>query len=185
MKGVTVIRGVLVSLAAVGFCLPHTAFAAERPSGQMPGVIDVALSNGGRLDGQVVNAQGTALKNVTVSVRRQGQEVAKTRTDDRGYFAVRGLRSGMYQVVAAKGYGMYRLWAPGLAPPSSQKGVLVVAGGNRVRGQGPLCGDPCGQGQFCMDPCCWACSPWFIGGLVAASIAVPIVVHNGGRPKSP
>ena len=175
MKGVTVVKGVLLSLAVLGFCLPQSAFAVEVTSGRMPGVIDVGLLDGGLLVGQVVDAQGVVLKNVPVSLRRQGQEVAKAQTDDRGYFAVKGLRGGMYQIVAAKGHGMYRLWAPGQAPPSAQKGVLVVAGRDMVRGQGPL-GANLGF---------WLSNPFVIGGIVAASIAVPIAVHNSERPRSP
>ena len=176
MKGATIVKGILVSLAVVGFCLPQTAFAVELPSGKMPGVIDVGLLDGGLLVGQVVDAQGAVLKNVSVSVRRQGQEVAKAQTDDRGYFAVRGLRTGMYQIVAAKGHGIYRLWAPGKAPPSAHKGVLVVAGRDMVRGQGPLAATLGGIGLS---------SPLVIGAVVAASVAVPVAIRNSERPSSP
>jgi len=165
----------MVSLAVVGFCLPQAAFAAEGPSGKAPALIDVALMDGGLLVGQVVNAQGTVLKDTPVSVHRQGQEIAKARTDERGYFAVRGLGGGIYEVRAAEGQGIYRLWAPGQAPPAAQKGVLVVAGRDMVRGQGPLLGH--------LGMCCG--SPLFIAGVVAASIAVPVAVHNSERPRSP
>ena len=175
MKGTTVVKGLMVSLAVAGFCLPQAAFAAGGSSAKVPHLIDVALSDGGLLVGQVVNAQGAAAKNAPVSVYRQGQEIAKARTDDRGYFAVRGLGGGIYQVKAAEGHGLYRLWAPGQAPPAAQKGVLVVAGRDMVRGQGELLGT-LGMGLG---------SPLLIAGVVAASIAVPVAVHNSERPRSP
>lgn len=175
MNGSTVVKSLMVLLAVAGFCLPQAAFAVDGPSSKVPHLIDVALLDGGLLVGQVVDAQGTVLKKTPVSVYRQGQEVAKTRTDDRGYFAVRGLGGGIYQVTAAEGHGIYRLWAPGHAPPAARKGVLVVAGRDTVRGQGPLLGS-LGMGLG---------SPLIIGAVVAASIAVPVAVHNSKRPSSP
>ena len=55
------------------------------------------------------------------------------------------------------------------------KGVLVVAGRDMVRGQGELLGT-LGMGLG---------SPLLIAGVVAASIAVPVAVHNSERPRSP
>ena len=175
MKGSAVVRGVLVSVALAGLCLPECVFAAGAvPTKEASGMIDVTLSQGGMLIGQVVDPQGMPLCNVAVSVRSQGQEVARATTDARGYFGVRGLRGGVYEVAAAEGHGIYRLWTPGSAPPACQQGVLMVAGQDMVRGQMP----------FCDSMCCWLSSPWVVGAIVATAIAVPIAVHNSKRPSS-
>jgi len=176
MKGSAVIKGLLVSLAVAGFCLPQCVFAAgPTPDRQTPGAIDVTLGQGGMLVGQVVDTQAKPLEKVTVSVRSQGQEVARALTDVRGYFAVRGLRGGIYEVTAAEGHGIYRVWMPGTAPPASQQGVLLIAGQDMVRG----------QMDCCDSMCCWLSSPWVVGAIVATAVAVPIAVHNSKRPSSP
>jgi len=180
MKASSVIKGFLVSLAVVGFCLPQAALAANGPSAKAPStkapqLIDVALSDGGLLLGQVVSAQGTAVKKAPVVLKHQGREIAKAQSNEQGYFAVRGLGGGIYQVKSAEGQGLYRLWAPGQAPPAAQKGVLVVAGRDLVRAQGPVLGH-LGMALG---------SPLIIAGVVAASIAVPVAVHNSERPRSP
>lgn len=174
MKGVGMVRGVLVSLAVVGFCFPQPLSAAGAVPDQRPVVIDVALMDGGVLLGQVVDPQGASLKGVPVSLRDRDREVAAAKTNDGGFFAVRGLRGGVYQIVAAEGHGAYRLWTPGTAPPSSQQGALVVAGRQTVRGQ-------FGGGALRF----WLANPWVIAGIVATAVAVPVAIHNAQRPSSP
>ena len=122
MKGKGVVKGALVSLAVVGFCLPETALAAAAAVDRMPAVTDVALTDGGVLFGKVIDPQGAALAKVPVSLQGRDREIARAVTDGNGYFAVRGLRGGVYQLVAETGQGVFRLWQPGTAPPSCQEG---------------------------------------------------------------
>ena len=171
MKCVGVIRGFLVVLAALGFCIPQPALAAMTGGDRAPVVTDVELGERGLLLGQVVNPQGMPMAKVTVSLRNTDREIARAKTDNNGYFAVRGLRGGVYQIVAAEGHGAYRLWTPGHAPPTSQKGALVVAGRGAVRGQ-------CGVLDF------WLSNPWVVAGIVATAVAVPVAVHNAKRPAT-
>ncbi len=171
MKCVGVLRGFLVSLAAAGCCLPQTALAAAAAPNRPQLVTDVELRQGGILLGQVVDPQGMPLAKVSVSLQDQAREIARAKTDANGYFAVRGLRGGVYQIVAAEGHGAFRLWTPGHAPPTSHKGALVVAGRQAVRGQ-------CGVLNF------WLSNPWVVAGIVATAVAVPVAVHNAKRPAS-
>ena len=172
MKGM--VKGMLVSLAVVGFCLPQPLLAAVAAGQPAPDIADVALLDGGVLMGRVVDSQGVSLANVPVSLRSQSLEIAATTTDQSGLFAVRGLRGGVYQIVAAESHQSYRLWAPGMAPPSSQPGALVVAGGQTVRGQF----SPGALGF-------WLTSPLVVAGIVATAVAIPVALHNADRPSSP
>lgn len=167
MRNATCIQRLAVCLAMVGFCIPHAAWGTPVPKDQTPVVVDVALRDGGVLIGQVVDTQGGAVAAVAVSLRTKGKELVVGKTDDDGYFAFRGLRSGVYQVVAAKGHGAYRLWPQNVAPPAAQPGALIVAGSETVRGQGGM--------TFLRNA---AANPFVVAGVVAAAVAIPVALHN-------
>ena len=158
-------------VAVAGCCLPQTALAAQPADRPSSVVTDVALQNGGVLLGQVVDPQGSALSAVSVSLHSGDQQLGANQTDGSGYFVFRGLRGGTYQLVAAKGHGVFRAWAPGTAPPSAQQGALLVAGEETVRGQ-------FGQLKF------WLSNPWVIAGFVTAAVAIPVALYNTGEKKS-
>lgn len=194
MKGVGIIKRVSVVLAVVGLCLPQAVLAGGEVANRSPAVVDVTLKDGGVLLGQVVDPQGAPLAKVPVSLRDRDREVARTMTDSGGYFAVRGLRGGVYQLVAARGCGEFRLWKPGTAPPGSRQGALLVASRETVRGQGceaASCdaGAGCGCGSGCGSGCgglsYWLSNPWVVAGIVATAVAVPVAIHNADRPASP
>jgi len=152
--------------------------AASRDGGPSPGaddrapaVVDVALSAGGVLRGQITDAQGNPVVQATVSLRGPGGETAATVSDRSGFFQFAGLRGGTYRIVAGEASGLYRLWAPRTAPPSAQAAALVVAGNQQVLGQ-------CAPVLRCLR------NPWIIAGIVAAAIAIPIAIHNT-HEKSP
>lgn len=176
MKQAGIVKGMLVSVAVAGLCLPQPALAAVS-STQAPRVIDVALGEGGVLRGQVVDCQGVSMANVPVLLLAGEQKLAVSQTDDSGYFSFKGLCGGVYQVSAAEGFAAYRLWVPGTAPPSSQRGALIVAGTDLVRGQ--LCDDACSWMQFHMS------NPYFLAAMVTAAVGTPILIHNLNIPVSP
>jgi hypothetical protein len=192
MKGKRVLSGGLVWLAVLGFCLPHPILAAGAAAEPAPAVIDVALTGGGLLIGQVVDTQGAPLSKVPVSLRTRDGEVGNTRTDASGRFAFRGLRGGVYQAVAAGDQVTFRLWAPGTAPPPSQQGLLLIAGRQTVRGQcyEQGCGEcvescaPAGAPGCGKMACCLA-NPWIVAGIIATAVAVPVAIHNADGPSSP
>ena len=161
-------KWILVSLSVLGSCLPQPVLAAGVPAKSQASIVDVALTDDGVLHGQVVDPQCASLGEVPVSVESQGKRIVMLTTDENGYFAVGGLRSGVYQITAAQGQVTYRLWAPGTAPPSAEKHVVVV------RGQ-------FGSGRLCD----WFSSPWVVGAIVAAGVAVPVAIANSKRPSSP
>lgn len=176
MKGMSSCGAALVWLAAVGCCVPGPLLGASPTFNPAPPVPDVALADGGLLQGQVVDAQGAPLGKTPVSVWQQSREVARTATDNNGYFAVRGLRGGAHRVIAANNQASVRLWKPGTAPPTARQALLVVTQRPMVRGQyggGGIAGGILG-------------SPLVVAGVVAAAVAVPVAVHNASRePVSP
>lgn len=162
---------------AVGLCLGSTAAvrADGTASPAKPVIVDVALQEDGVLLGQVVNTQGAPVADTAVRISDGKQHLGTAKTNKDGYFAFKGLKGGLYQVNASNGSGMFRLWAARTAPPSAQKGALLVSGQDLARGQ--------------MVPRLrtWMQNPWVVGGAIATAIAVPvaIVASDDDGPTSP
>ena len=171
MKGAAVIQRVVVCMAVVGVCMPQLAMASM-PQNDPARVTDVQLLAGGVLVGQVVTPQNTPVAQTSVTLQSAGQKISVGKTDKSGYFAFKGLHCGVYQLAAAKGHGSYRVWAEGTAPPSAQmqKGALVVAGQETVRGQ---------NGMRTVRN--FLANPIVIAGIVATAIAVPVAIHNSKK----
>ncbi len=169
-------RMAIVWLALAGSCLPTTGWAANATALPSPQIADVALRDGGVLVGQMVNGQNAPQNGVRVSLQDvQNREVATAVTDRQGTFAISGVRGGVYQVVMPQGRQVYRLWSPGIAPPSAQQGVLLVTPGETIRGE-------LGNGSIRN----FVSNPLVIGAAVATAIAVPVVViANNRSPSSP
>lgn len=189
MKSAGIFRGMVMGLAALGVCLSGAAFAV--PPAAKPVVHDVALMNGGNLVGQLVDTQGVpkAGMNVTLSLEQRPLAVAKT--DAAGRFAFGGLQGGVYQLTAADGSGVYRLWVPGTAPKGTSPIAMITSGDTVVGAQGPPNGyyyqyQPnyrgVGRAKFLLS------NPWVVSGIVATAVAVPVGIHNadrGAEPASP
>jgi hypothetical protein len=165
MKTGRLVRGIIVSLAVVGICMPGMAFAA--PPAAAPAVVDVAMSDGGTLHGQLIDLQGGNATGVPVSVKTQNQKAIQTTTVKDGHFTVSGLKGGVYQVGAGQGQGVYRLWTAKAAPPSAQKHAIVFT-----------------QGLMGGGPKMLLANPIVVAGVVATAVAVPVAVANS-QPSSP
>lgn len=167
MKG-AVIQRVVVCLALVGVCLPQLALASTPQTGTP--VTDVQLREGNVLVGKVITPENAAVADTEVTLLSAGHKIAQGKTDSNGYFAFKGVRSGLYQVAAADGQGTYRLWSHRMAPPKAQQGALVYAGQKIVRGQNGFRG----VRNFLANPI-------VIAGIVATAIAVPVAIHNSKK----
>lgn len=170
MKFAAIIRGLVVSVAVLGICLPQTSLASK-PVKQASVVVDVALGQGGLLLGQFVDTNGAAKANTPVSLRLGNRELAMAKTDTNGYFAFSGLRGGVYQLVAAKGVATCRVWAERTAPPTAQKVAVVFSGQEVVRGQLMY----------------YLANPWVVAAVVATAVSVPVGIYNASNndPSSP
>ena len=169
MKRMRWLTQAAVVLACVGTIVPHRALAST-PVAPQSLVRDVELSTNGTLSGQVVDSQGLAQPAADVTVWQNENQVAATKADANGNFAVAGLRSGVHQVAAGQGVTVYRFWAPNTAPPAAGKQALLVADQNVVRGA-PGGAPGAGVVRFFTNP-------WVLATLVAVAIAVPIALNN-------
>lgn len=192
----------VVLLLVVGvFASPDVTAAPMGTPGPSAGtqVRDVALHGTGILTGQLLDAQGVAIDDASVSVAKAGKEVARVKTDKQGKFRVAGLTGGVHQVATAESVGVYRLWAPQTAPPAAQRGLLLVSNAQVVRGQcgcgTPVCGSSVcgcgaggvyGRGAGGGGIAGWMANhPLITTGGIAAAIAIPLAVDDDDPPASP
>lgn len=180
MKLAAIFKGLVVSVAVLGLCLPQPLLAST-PVKQSPVVVDVALGQGGVFIGQVVNPNGAVKANIPVSLRLGDRELARSKTDASGFFAFSGLRGGVYQVSADKGVAAYRVWAERTAPPTAEKGALIVSGQDLVRGNWQRHGRH-GSAAWMKY---YLCNPWVVAGIVATAVAVPVGIHNSSGSSVP
>jgi hypothetical protein len=175
------IQSFAAALATVAMLFAPAAMAAPATHAIAP--CDVALSDGGTLVGQLVDAQGAPLANAPVALLVGGKEVVRGTTNERGEFTVTGLKGGVYEVAAPGYQGIYRLWAPRTAPPAANQGMLMVAQGDFVRGQygcpTGACPTGCGSGGPFASAMGWISQhPIMTAGIVAAAVAIPLAIDD-------
>jgi len=151
-------------------CLLNAGWAADAsPKTYMT---DVALSDGGTLQGQVVDLQNMGQPGVPIVLRSQNRDVAKTITNTNGQFAVQDLRGGVYNVATAQGENTFRLWAPRTAPPAAQQSAIVyIQNGGSGGGSGGL--------KAILG------HPLVLPAVIATAIAVPVALSSTHHPASP
>jgi hypothetical protein len=152
-------------------CFSQVAFAVE----PVPAVVDVAMSDGEVLHGQVVDLQRGDVAGLPVAVRAQDRQVATATTSADGTFGIRGLKGGVYQVTAGKGHGIYRLWSAGTAPPAAQRAAIVYTQNSTVDGNVVVYTQN-GNGSGGLKS--FLTNPLVIAGAVATAIAVPVALAN-------
>lgn len=142
MKLTNLVKGAVVTLAALGMVMPQGQVQAAQSFKTIKAVktveasvADVALSQGA-LVGRVVDHTGAAMASKEVVVRQGKNEVAKVKTDQTGTFAVSNLKGGLYEVTAGTTVGSFRVWTESAAPQSAGEQALLVVGENGVRGGG-------------------------------------------------
>ena len=142
MKSNKFLRAAAFTLSSAGLMLPQSrlqAATADIPAAVQPAapaVLDVALANGGVMQGQVIDAQGHPVPMTPIAVLHESKEVAKTTTDADGNFTVSGLRSGQHVIVAGDEGKLVRMWSENTAPPSANSRVMITKGQQIARGQG-------------------------------------------------
>lgn len=188
MRTARTLRQGLVWMALVGMCLPvpmAAAGIADTPAAPAAEVsaatYDIELAQDGLLTGRLVDAEMRPLAAADVAISTNGRVVANTVTDDRGVFAVAGLRSGFHQIAAGDAVRNCRFWAVGTAPPRATQGMQIVADDSVVRGQW---GPPTMTNRFIRNAKVWATNPFVVGGIVAAAVAIPVALNNDDEGPS-
>ena len=187
MKRASTLQIAAVWLAVAGLLAPTSLLTAADPpqpvSAPVPAPVastptDVELAPGGVFVVKLVDQQGVALAGEPVVVSRFDRQVAQAVTGQDGSFQVGSLVAGIYVVQAPQAAATYRLWEAGTAPPAAPQTVMLVSGGQTVRGQihrkalvWPRV-NRIGIGRTVVR------SPWFIAGAIGTSIALPIGLKN-------
>ncbi|HET6425848.1 MAG TPA: carboxypeptidase-like regulatory domain-containing protein [Planctomycetaceae bacterium] len=140
MKVTNLVKGAVVTLAALGMVMPQGQVEAatglkgiKAVKTVEASVADISLANGA-LIGRVVDHTGAAMASKEVVVRQGKNEVAKVQTDKSGTFAVSNLKGGLYEVTAGTSTGTFRVWTESAAPSSAAEQALLIVGENGVRG---------------------------------------------------
>ena len=153
-------------LAVVGFVLPPIGVTTAR--GNPPSranVFEIALGKQNELRGQLANREGQPVEAAVVVLIRDGKAQVSTVSDQYGRFSFRLRQGGTYQLVSGDTVVGLRAWTHNAAPPNCQSEVLMVYG-QVARGQ---------QGGL---PPAGLLNPWFVAGVVAAAVAVPVLMHQ-------
>lgn len=149
MRIIETLKHLCAWLACLGVLSPAATFGAapevQQTQQAMALVKDVELSLGGTMSGQIVDQQGNNLSGIEVTLLQNGRQVAQTKTNKAGDFAVEGLQGGTYQIASINGVTAYRAWSSDTAPPAATEGVLLVVPQSVVRAQ---CQSGCGNNVY-------------------------------------
>ncbi len=161
----------LVAPATLGL-LPPPCAAAETPGSAPPPVRDVALADDGLLYGAVVDPQGHGLAKTEVLLAQPGGASVRVLTADDGRFAVARLPGGVYEASAAGRSGVVRVWQRTSAPPGARSTVVIVAGGETIRGQAPRTG-------FMKS------DAFLISAAIVGAVAIPVFISVSAQDLPP
>lgn len=135
MKGLKLLKSAALSLACCGVLSSQLLAAGPATKGKASTISDVALAQNGTLVGQLVDKQGRGVHGAVVSVKFGNKEIARTVTNGKGLYRVKGLRGGVHQVVAGRQSQVFRFWNAQTAPPAAKNSALTVLGSEVARGQ--------------------------------------------------
>ncbi len=188
MRSSSRLGGVRPALACLAILLtPQVTIARQPQAGaasadRLSPIVDIALGPENTLRGQVVDAEGIPVAGAAVALLQGPRPAARTTTDAGGHFLFSEVPGGVYGLATPGAGGIYRLWAPETAPPSANRGALIVAPGAALRGQ---CRGWNWQGRVYE----WVSEHYLITyTAIAAAIVIPIVEiadDDDASPASP
>ena len=159
----------LVTPATLGLMLPDFVRAAD---GTVLPIRDVALSDDSALAGTVIDCRGQPIPGVPVLLLQAGKVAARTVTSADGRLRIANLPGGLYEVSAAGGSELYRVWQRTAAPPRAAAAIVIVAGDEAIRGQSPR------TGFFRSDA-------FLISAAVIGAVLIPIFISAARRESPP
>ena len=95
---------------------------------------DVAISDG-VLVGTVLNKEAKPVAGLNVQLLHETKVIASATSDEKGQFAIRGLRNGSHVLQVGTVQQPVRFWGTQAAPPSAVSKIAVVVDEKVVRGQ--------------------------------------------------
>jgi len=146
---------------------------------------DYLLGTEGVLAGSVLNQSGLPVAGLPVHVLHDEHVIATAVSDERGQFAVKGLRNGEHKVQLGASQQPVRFWSHTAAPPAAVSRMAIVVDEEVVRGQ---CGEEgCGEGFAGGHRGGWgtALGVLLIGGAVATTLALTLDNDNDDVVASP
>lgn len=138
---------------------------------------DYLLGQEGVLIGSVLNHSGLPASGLPVQVLHKDQIIATAVSDEKGEFAVQGLRNGQHTVKLGASQQSVRFWSNTAAPPAAMSRMAIVVDEEVVRGQcGDSSGEGCGEGFAGGNHRAWgtAFGVLLIGGAVATTLALTL-----------
>ena len=161
-------------LAVAGWLFPTTgAFPDDglTRSAVQPVIHDIRLDLQDTLRGRLIDLEGRPVIEETLESIREGQTITRAVSGQDGQFQFPQVAGGVYQIRFGNSMVVCRVWTDAAAPPVAKSQLIVLASPALVRGQQPV-------SEIFRNPL-------FIGLLVAAAIAIPVVVHQSRGDKPP
>lgn len=149
---------------------------------------DYLLGQEGVLAGSVLNQSGLPVAGLPVQVLHGDHVIATAVSDEKGQFAVQGLRNGSHTVQLGASRQPVRFWSNTAAPPAAVSRMAIVVDEEVVRGQcGESCGEGCGEGFAGGHHKAWgtAFGVLLIGGAVATTLALTLDDNDNAVVASP
>jgi hypothetical protein len=176
-------RSIVVFTTCLGIAFPVSAATpATAPASVTAEGIPVRLQvedvrlHQGELRGAIVDVNGKPVASAPVAVGQAGKVLAELNTDSEGRFAVKGMKTGTYQVASYAGVQNYRLWNEA-APSQAKQGIIHVLPEGVARANSCDSGcDSCAGGQSSL--CKSLGAPLLVIGAVAAAVAITVAVAD-------
>jgi len=136
---------------------------------------DYSLDQNGTLVGSVLNQSARPVTGLRVDVLHHDRVVATAISDEKGRFAVSGLRNGTHSVQIGESKQQVRFWSTDAAPPTAVSRMAIVVDDEVVRGQASNNNGLKTVGKLIL-----------IGGAVATTLALTLDNNNNdSAPASP
>ena len=152
-------------LATIGMVVPQvgivSAADAQPEAARQLMIVDVSLTPDNLLRGQLVNREGAPKAKALMTLASEGEVVTRGTTDEKGFFALKAEKGGMYVLSDGETSALVRAWTSQAAPPSANTGVLMVSDRDVTRAN--LGGG--GMGSFIG----WAAVIGVVAGVVIAA----------------
>lgn len=123
-------------LSALAICALAVPAEAVEPTTAAATVTDVAFAASGNFSGTVVDEAGKPLPNVPVRIVHKQKIVATAKTNLKGGYSVKGLRSGLHIVQTPSTSQACRFWTAKTAPPLAKHSLVMANSQTVLRGQG-------------------------------------------------